>query len=39
VVGGTLYWIAMESAVSTAISQRERILQDLSNADGPIASD
>jgi ABC-2 type transport system permease protein len=39
IVGGTLYWIAMESAVSTAIRQRERILHDLSNADGPIASD
>ena len=39
VVGGTLYWIAMESAVSTAVQHRERILRDLSNADGPIASD
>jgi ABC-2 type transport system permease protein len=39
VVGGALYWIAMESAVSTAIQHRERILHDLSTADGPIASD
>jgi ABC-2 type transport system permease protein len=39
VVGGALYWIAMESAVSTAMKHRERILHDLSNADGPIASD
>jgi len=38
-VGGALYWIAMESAVSTAIKHRERIIHDLSNADGPIASD
>jgi len=29
----------MESAVSTAIKHRERIIHDLSNADGPIASD
>jgi ABC-2 type transport system permease protein len=39
VVGGALYWIAMESAVSTAIRYRERIMRDLSNNDGPIASD
>ena len=39
VVGGALYWIAMESAVSTAIQHRERILHDLSNAGGPIVSD
>ena len=39
VVGGALYWIAMESAVSTALKHRERILHDLSNADGPIVSD
>jgi hypothetical protein len=38
-VGGVLYWIAMESAVSTAIRHRERIMHDLSNNDGPIASD
>jgi ABC-2 type transport system permease protein len=38
VVGAVLYWIAMESAVSTATHHRERIMRDLSNADGPIAS-
>ncbi len=38
-VGGALYWIALESAVSTAIRHRERIMHDLSNADGPITSD
>jgi ABC-2 type transport system permease protein len=38
-VGGALYWIAMESAVSTAIRHRERIMHDLSHSDGPIASD
>jgi ABC-2 type transport system permease protein len=38
-IGGALYWIAMESAVSTATKHRERILHDLSSNDGPIASD
>jgi ABC-2 type transport system permease protein len=38
-VGGALYWIALESAVATAIRHRERILHDLSNTEGPIASD
>jgi hypothetical protein len=38
-VGGALYWIALESAVSTAIQHRERIMQDLSSAGGPMASD
>lgn len=37
-VGGALYWIAMESAVGTAWKQRERIIRELSNAEGPIAS-
>jgi ABC-2 type transport system permease protein len=38
-VGGALYWIALESAVATAIQHRERILHDLSDTGGPIASD
>jgi uncharacterized membrane protein YsdA (DUF1294 family) len=38
-VGGALYWIAMESAVATAFRHRERILHELSNAGGPVASD
>jgi ABC-2 type transport system permease protein len=38
VVGAVLYWIAMDSAVSTATHHRERIMRDLSNADGPITS-
>jgi ABC-2 type transport system permease protein len=38
-IGGALYWIAMESAVSTATKHRERIMHDLSSNDGPIASD
>jgi ABC-2 type transport system permease protein len=38
VVGAALYWIAMESAVATATKHRERIMHDLSAADGPITS-
>ena len=38
-VGAAFYWIAMDSAVATAEKHRERILRDLSNNDGPIASD
>jgi hypothetical protein len=39
IVGGTVYWIAMDSAVRTALARREQILQELSKGDGPIASD
>jgi len=39
VIGGVLYWIAMESAVETAIKRRERIIQDLSTGEGPVASE
>jgi ABC-2 type transport system permease protein len=38
-VGGALYWIAMDSAVATAMKHRERILHDLSSGEGPITSD
>jgi ABC-2 type transport system permease protein len=38
-VGGIVYWIAMDSAVSTAYSRRELIIRDLSTGDAPIASD
>ncbi len=38
VIGGTLYWIAMESAVATAHKRREAILQELSQGEGPVAS-
>jgi ABC-2 type transport system permease protein len=38
-IGGAVYWIAMDSAVSAALSGRERIIQALSTADGPIAAD
>jgi ABC-2 type transport system permease protein len=38
VLGGSLYWMAMESAVNTASKNRERILTDLSRGEGPVAS-
>jgi ABC-2 type transport system permease protein len=38
-VGGIVYWIAMDSAVGAAIRRREQIIFELSGADGPIASD
>jgi ABC-2 type transport system permease protein len=38
VLGGFLYGLAMESAVNTAATSRERILQDLSRGEGPVAS-
>jgi len=39
VIGGVVYWIAMDSAVHSAIARREKIIQDLSQGEGPIASD
>jgi ABC-2 type transport system permease protein len=38
-IGAVLYWVAMDSAVHTAIKRRERIVQDLSTGDGPVATD
>ncbi len=38
IVGAALYWIAMESAVATAMKHRERIMHDLSTAEGPVTS-
>jgi len=37
-LGGVLYWIAMESAVSSAARHRERLLGELSQGEGPIGS-
>jgi ABC-2 type transport system permease protein len=39
IIGGVLYAMAMESAVSTATLHRERILQELSKGDGPVLAD
>ncbi|MDQ6665822.1 MAG: hypothetical protein M3Z23_15690 [Acidobacteriota bacterium] len=38
-VGGVIYWISMESAVSHAQSHREKILTELSRGDGPLISE
>jgi ABC-2 type transport system permease protein len=38
-IGGAIYWIAMDSAVTAAVHRREQIIQDLSGSDGPIASE
>jgi ABC-2 type transport system permease protein len=37
-IGAIVYWIALDSAVATAASSRERIIAELSSADGPVAS-
>jgi ABC-2 type transport system permease protein len=39
IIGGVLYWIAMDSAVSTAERRREKMLEDLSRGEGPVVSD
>ncbi len=39
IVGGVFYWIAMDSAVGTALRNREKILAELSRGDGPLISD
>ena len=36
VIGAVVYWISMESAVSTALLRRERIIHDLAAAEGPV---
>jgi ABC-2 type transport system permease protein len=38
-IGGTVYWIAMDSAINAAISRREQIIADLTMNDAPIAAD
>jgi ABC-2 type transport system permease protein len=38
-VGGIVYWIALDSAVNTAVTRREQIIADLSTGDTPIAAD
>ena len=37
-VGAALYWIALESSVTTATKHRERIIQELSANEGPVTS-
>jgi ABC-2 type transport system permease protein len=37
-IGGVFYWLAMESAVNTATTRREYLIQELSRGEGPVAS-
>jgi ABC-2 type transport system permease protein len=39
VLGCVVYWIALDSAAGTASRHRERILQELSSGEGPVAAD
>jgi ABC-2 type transport system permease protein len=38
-LGGAFYWIALDSAVTTARKQRERLLHELGGGEGPMVSD
>ena len=38
VIGGVVYWIAMESAVTAAQVRREQIIHELSSGDGPVTA-
>ena len=37
VCGCQVYWIALESAVKTALTRREAILNELGRSDGPLS--
>jgi len=37
-IGVAFYWIALESAVASALKHRERIIRDLSINEGPVAT-
>jgi ABC-2 type transport system permease protein len=39
IIGGVVYWMGLESAVNTASSRRESIMQELSKGDGPVVSE
>ena len=36
VIGIVVYWVAMDSAVSTALLRRERMIHELAAAEGPV---
>jgi ABC-2 type transport system permease protein len=38
ILGGIFYWVALDSAVKSAIARREILVQELSRADGPIST-
>jgi ABC-2 type transport system permease protein len=37
-IGGVLYWVALDSAVSTAARRREALIRELSRGEGPVVS-
>jgi len=39
ILGAVVYWIAMDSAVGTAVERREKILMELSRSEGPVAAE
>jgi ABC-2 type transport system permease protein len=39
IIGGILYWQAMESSVRTGVTRREEILRELSKGDGPVTAE
>jgi ABC-2 type transport system permease protein len=39
VLGAVVYWISMDSAVTTVVQRREKILMELSRGEGPVASE
>ena len=39
VLGGVVYWVALESAVTAAERRREEIITELSRADGPVSTE
>jgi hypothetical protein len=39
ILGGAVYWIAMDSATQTAVERREKILMELSRSEGPLATE
>ncbi len=39
IVGAVVYWIALESAIGTAVERREKLLMELSRTEGPVAAE
>ena len=39
ILGGVVYWLALESAVNAAELRREQIITELSRAEGPVATE
>jgi len=39
IIGMVVYWVAMDSALSAALARREKMIRDLTLAEGPVASE